>query len=156
MNDRCAADALALAGYVAPALPLVLDVTADITCETLVNAVGKEIALLVERRGHAADLILRSPTAVIEPFTVVVNTAIDAARVPPVTNSLLTFVIGRSSALLQVDIVRVPARICDLLLDRLDTFFPIFSLTVRGEYLICVSCLRQKGMPRFFGITRRR
>ena len=78
MNDRCAADALALAGYVAPALPLVLDVAADITCEALVNAVGKEIALLVERRGHAADLILRSPNAAIEPFSVVVNSAIDA------------------------------------------------------------------------------
>lgn len=126
VNDRCAADARDLAGYVAPVLPLVLDVAADVSCDIFSTAVGKEIASLAERRGHVADLIPRSPHAAVEPFTVVVDSSNDAGRKLPVTDSLLVFSIGDSSASLNVDMTRMPARMCDLLLDRLDTFFHEF------------------------------
>ena len=126
VNNLCTTDVRDLAGFVAPALPLVLEAAADVTCDTLASAVAKEIALLGERRGHAADLIARTPNAAIEPFTVVVNAAVDAERAPPATDSLLVFAIGGKSASLHVDRSRMPARLSDLLVDRLDTFFREF------------------------------
>jgi natural product biosynthesis luciferase-like monooxygenase protein len=129
VNKKCAADVLALTGYVAPALPLVLDVAADVTGDALAHAVGEEIALLVERRGYPSDLVLRHPKALIEPFTVVVvSSAIEASRVPLVADAVMTFVLPKSgvSASLQIDAARMPAPLCDALLERLDTFFRVF------------------------------
>ena len=129
VNDKCAADVRALPGYVAPALPLVLDVAADVTGDALVRAVGAEIALLTERRGYPSDLILRHPNASIEPFTVAVSSASDTSRVPLAADALMTFVVSKSggSASLEIDTARMPARVCEALLERLDTFFCAFS-----------------------------
>ena len=129
VNDKCAADVRALPGYVAPALPLVLDVAADVTGDALDRAVGAEIELLTERRGYPSDLILRHPNASIEPFTVVVSSASDTSRVPLASDALMTFVVSKSgrSASLQIDAARMPARVCEALLEQLDTFFCAFS-----------------------------
>src|SRR5262245_26831809 len=145
VTEKCAADVIALTGYVAPALPLVLDVAADVTADALAYAVGEEMALLVERRGYASDLVLRNPKASIEPFTVaVVSSAIETSRAPLVADALMTFVLPKSGvpASLQIDAARMPALACDALLERLDTFFRgffadgskrIFDLRVMSE-----------------------
>ena len=129
MNDKCAADILALPGYVAPVLPLVLDVAADITGDALARVVGAEIAALTERRGYPSDLILRHPNASIGPFTVAARSASDTSRVPLAADALMTFVVSKTggAASLEIDTARIPTRVCEALLDRLDTFFCAFS-----------------------------
>ncbi len=129
INDACATDARALTGYVAPALPLVVDTAADVTGDALVDVVSSEIAQLVERRGYPSDLIVRHPNASIEPFAVAITTATDASHLQPVPNVLLTFIVSKTSgaASLEIDTARLPIRACEALIERLDAFFRDFS-----------------------------
>jgi natural product biosynthesis luciferase-like monooxygenase protein len=129
INDTCAADARSLPGYVAQALPLVLDVAADVTGDALARTAGTEIAQLAERRGYPSDLILRTPNAVVEPFTVAVRSAHDVSPTPPDASALLTFVVPTTggTAALEIDIARLPVRVCETLLGQLETFFRDFS-----------------------------
>jgi len=129
INHTCALDALALPGYVAPALPLVLDVPADVTVDALVQAVRTEIAQLAEHHGHPSDLMLRQPNARIEPFTVAISSAREPLHTTPVASALLSFFVPRSSgtASLVVETARLPLRACEALLDRLNAYFLEFS-----------------------------
>jgi natural product biosynthesis luciferase-like monooxygenase protein len=130
VNDTCAADARALPGFVAPVLPLVLDVADDITGDGLVHAVGAEIAELAKRRGHPSDLALRHPAASIVPFSIAVRSANDLSPLPPQADILMTFVVPKNGGVpsLEIDATRVPAQPSEALLRRLDTFFRAFSL----------------------------
>lgn len=125
-NDKCAADVRALAGYVAPVLPLVLDVASDATGDTLARAVEAEIAVLTERRGYPSDLALRHPNASVEPFTVAVRSENDASGASS-ADALMTFVVSKGSTTLEIDAARLPTRVCEALLDRLDAFFRAFA-----------------------------
>ncbi|MFM9847920.1 MAG: MupA/Atu3671 family FMN-dependent luciferase-like monooxygenase [Hyphomicrobiaceae bacterium] len=133
VNDTCATDMRALSGYVAPVLPLVVDAAADATGDVLARTAEAEIAALAARRGYPSDLILRHPNASIEPFTVAVCSATDTLRPSPAAGALMTFVLSNShaTATLEVDTSRLPIRICEALLDRMDTFFRGFAIGPR-------------------------
>ena len=122
VNDACAVDSRALPGFVAPALPLVLDVTADVTGDGLVQAVGTEIARLTERRGYPSDLIVRQPNAQIQPFTIAISAAREPSGTP--TSAALSFVVPKAGGTpsIEIDSARIPAATCDSLLERLAAF----------------------------------
>lgn len=128
-NDTCAADQHALPGYVAPALPLVLDVAADVTGDALAGVVSAEMAKLADRRGYPADLILRNPNQTIEPCTVAVRSVSDTSRATMSADAPVTFVVPASgeASTLEVDTARVPLRVCEVLLGSLDTFLRAFA-----------------------------
>ena len=124
VNDTCAADSRNLAGFVSPALPLVLDVAADVTADALVSAVSAEIARLAERRGYPSDLILRQPDTRTQPTTVVVSSTRDASGALTTANAALSFVVPKTGegALLEFDTARLPVRACEAILARFEAF----------------------------------
>ena len=96
VNDTCAADSRNLPGFVAPTLPLVLDVAADVTADALVCAVSAEIARFAERRGYPSDLVLRQPNAQNQPITVAVSSTREASGAPTTANAALSFVVSKT------------------------------------------------------------
>ncbi len=128
-NDACAADARALSGYVAEALPLVVDVAADTTVDALVRVIAAETAQLAERRGYPADLMLRQPCGPTAPFTVAVRSTLEEMPSGRAPGALLTFVLSRASevASLEIDTTRLPMSACESLVDRLDAFIRDFA-----------------------------
>ena len=129
VNGTCADDVAALPGYVASALPLVLDAPTDITGDALFCLAGSEIAALARRRGHPSDLALRNPNVPTEPYTVAITSIGDGKRLPMPAGVSMTFVLSRTGdgAWLEIDTARVPVAVCEATLDRLDTFFRDFA-----------------------------
>lgn len=130
VNGASANDAAALPGFVAPALPLVLDVANDTTVDALVEAARVEIAALAQRRGHPADLAFRYPSTPTEPYTVAIRSPGAGQHPPMPVGAAITFVLSRcgSEASLEVDTARLPVEACAAMLGRLEAYFGDFAL----------------------------
>ena len=116
-DDDLAALADANPGYVAPSVPLTLDVTPETTVAALSQFVEAEISELRRRRGYAGDLVSRMPQLSAGPAAVAIRHTAEpaAAGDDGIAGSVLTFVVPAEGAVLRVlfDTARLPRPVAD-------------------------------------------
>lgn len=115
-DDARAALAKEHAGYVAPSVPLALDMTDDTTVADLSHAVEAQIAEAGKRSGHAADLAIRTPGLSQPNATVAIRRTTDGVFAKEaVAGSVLTFVVPEDGAPLQLvfDAARLPTSVAE-------------------------------------------
>jgi natural product biosynthesis luciferase-like monooxygenase protein len=96
-DDRLASESAALAGYLAPTVPLTLTVAADTTIAGLSETVAAELEQAKTRRGYSCDLVGRIPGVAPPVGGVALRIAENAAANLAVAGSALTFAIVSGS-----------------------------------------------------------
>lgn len=94
VDDRLAAESAAYAGYLAPSVPLTLDVGSALTVASLDAAVAAELAEARRRRGYPADLVSRTPKLAPTKAGVAIRQTDGRDAPQPVAGSILTFVVA--------------------------------------------------------------
>lgn len=111
-DDDLAALAGAHPGYVAPSVPLTLDVTSETTVAELARRVETEIAEARSRCGYAADLVSRTPRLAAGPAILAIRQTVNAATFGDegVPGSALTFVVPSEGSAFRIlfDVSRLP------------------------------------------------
>ncbi|AHB47826.1 luciferase [Hyphomicrobium nitrativorans NL23] len=111
-DDDLAALANEHRGYVAPSVPLTLDVTNETTVDALERVIETELAEVRRRRGHAGDLVSRTPRLAPGPATLAIRQTAHARSVGDegLPGSVLTFVAASDAATLRIlfDGARLP------------------------------------------------
>jgi len=129
VDDRLAADSKTYAGYIAPAIPLTLDVGTETTVAAISEKVDAELAGTLRRRGYPADMAVCHPgLAAVKP-TVAVRVTSDAANAEPVPGAAITFVAPEHGGDLRVlaDASRLARPAVDALLSQLQTLIAAFA-----------------------------
>ena len=109
-DDRLTAECKSNAGYVAPTVPLTLDVDADTTVEALRAEVDAALAEARCRPGYSADLISCNPKLAATRAIIAVRQSTDAATSGAVEGMVLTFVVPANGGALAIyfDTTRLP------------------------------------------------
>jgi len=125
VGDRLAADSATFAGYIAPAVPLTLEVASDTTTASLSTSVAKELAEARRRRGYAGDLINCNPKLSPGRATVAIRLTGGSTSSEPLPGSILTFVIPPSAHAIDVlaDTARLPRTALDAISRQIQAVF---------------------------------
>jgi len=124
-DDRLAADNAAFPGYLAPTVPLTLDVDAETTVSSLKSATAAVLAEARRRRGYAADLVSRMPDLMPGPAGVAIRQTDAPDAATAVSGSVLTFVVPQGAGDIRIvaDTSRITAGSLDAISRQISALF---------------------------------
>ncbi len=130
-DDDLAALADEYRGYVAPTVPLTLDVTGETTVDALARRIETELAEVRRRRGYAGDIVSRTPRLAPGPATLAIRQTVRALAVgnAGLPGSVLTFVAASDATTLRIlfDAARLPKSAASAIASQLEALFEVVA-----------------------------
>lgn len=130
-DDDLAAYAGESLGYVAPSIPVTLDVTSETRVADFARTVETEIAEARRRRGYAADLAARTPALAQEPATLAIRRTADTATSVQqgLAGSVVTFVVPEDGTPLRLvfDATRLPKPAAEAIAAQVEALAAAFA-----------------------------